>query len=332
MIITRTPYRLSFFGGGTDYNPWFEKNGGLVIGSTINKYCYISIRNLPPFFDHKSRIVYSQTEQVTNHDEIDHPSVRACLQYMDVSDGVEIHYDGDLPARSGIGSSSSFTVGLLKGLHAYRNKMVGKEELAREAIHVEQNVIGENIGIQDQTLASFGGMQVIRMGPGKDFKVEPLIISNSYKKSLESHFLLAFSGIHRIASKSAGEQINKIKDGALNPQLSEICDIAREGLSLLSHQDDISKIGSLFDKTWKLKKTLTSTMSNSDIDDIYDTAIRNGAYGGRMLGAGNGGFLVFIAPPEKHQRIIESLPQVKVWVPFNFEDNGSQVLFYNNEI
>lgn len=326
MIISKTPFRLSFFGGGTDYNSWFEEKGGLIIGTSFEQYNYISLRKLPPFFEHKSRVVYSKTEAVAENYEISHPAVRNCLKYVDLVEGVEIHYDGDLPARSGIGSSSSFTVGFLMALHGFKDKMVSKLELAKQAIYVEQTMNGENVGIQDQILTSYGGLNIIEMGPGNDFNVSPLILPNDYKSALESHVMLAFSGITRFSSESAGKQIEKINNGHLNSQMSEIHCIAQEALSLLKNKSDFKCIGRLFDNTWQIKKNLTSSMCNDEIDEIYHIAIKNGAYGGRLLGAGGGGFFMFFAPPERHQQIMGALSKVKVWVPFKFENRGAHII------
>lgn len=328
MIITRTPYRLSLFGGGTDYNPWFEKNGGLIIGSSFNKYCWITLRKLPPFFEHKSRIVYSKSESVQRNGDIEHPAVRSCLQYMNIEEGLEIHYDGDLPSRSGIGSSSSFTVGFLNALHALQSKMQGKKELAEQAIYVEQKVANETVGIQDQILASFGGLQVLEMGPGNRFEVRPLILPNDYKAELQSHIMLAFSGFQRFSSTAAAEQVKNIQNGSSHSQLSEIHSIAKDALSLFQKNAHFSEVGKLFDATWRLKRSLTSTMSNETIDQVYTKALKLGAYGGRLMGAGNGGFLMLFAPPEKHDLLKKELTEVKVWVPFEFEEEGSKVLFY----
>ncbi|WP_127717821.1 kinase [Halobacteriovorax sp. HLS] len=330
MIISKTPFRLSFFGGGTDYNSWFEENGGLIIGSTFDQYNYITLRRLPPFFEHKTRIVYSKTEQVNCNSEIEHPSVRNCLKLTDINDGLEIHYDGDLPARSGIGSSSSFTCGMLNALHAYNHKMISKEELAKQAIHVEQVMNNESVGIQDQILTAYGGLNIIEMGPGNQYKVLPLILGNEFKRNFESHIMLAFSGQTRFSSDNASKQINEIKNGSINTQMKEIHSIAKEGLGLFQKERDFKDFGKLFDTTWKIKRGLTKIISNSYIDDAYEIAIKNGAYGGRLLGAGGGGFMMFIAPPEKHQQIKEALAKnIKVWVPFKFEYLGSHITLYN---
>lgn len=329
MILTRTPFRLSFFGGGTDYNSWFENKKGLVIGSTFNKYNYISVRRLPPFFEHKTRIVYSKAEEVLGNELIEHPAVRNCLKFMDITDGLEIHYDGDLPSRSGIGSSSSFTVGFLNALYAYQGKMASKIDLAKQAIYVEQILSKEHVGIQDQILTCFGGLNVIEMGLGNTFQVSPLILPADYKKELESHIMLAFSGQTRISSDTAVKQIEKINSGIINNQMQEIYEIALKGLDLFRANANIQEIGKLMDRTWQVKRTLTEQVSNNLIDETYQAALDNGAFGGRLLGAGGGGFLMLIAPPEKHAQIKNALQsQIKVWVPFQFENEGTKILHY----
>lgn len=329
MIISRTPYRLSLFGGGTDYNEWYEEHGGLIVGSTFNKYCWITLRKLPPFFEHKTRVVYSKIENVMDNSAIEHHGVQSCLKYLNVQDALEIHHDGDLPARSGIGSSSSFTVGFLNALHAHRSKMVGKRELAEQAIYVEQQVAKEKVGIQDQILTSFGGLQVIEMGPGSRFEVRPLILPSAYKAQLQSHILLGFSGVQRFSSDAAAEQVTKIKDGTNKSRLDDIHGIAKEAYALLRQNADFATLGKLFDATWKIKRTLTAGMSNEATDGVYQKALKLGAYGGRLMGAGNGGFIMFFAPPEKHELLKRELTEIKVWVPFAFEESGSQVIFYN---
>lgn len=329
MIITRTPYRLSFFGGGTDYNSWFEKNNGLVIGSSFQKYCWISIRKLPPFFSHNTRFSYSQTEEVLSNLDLKHPGARSCLSYLDLNDGLEIHHDGDLPARSGIGSSSSFTAGFLLALHAHRNQIISKRKLAEEAIFVEQKIEKQNVGIQDQIFASYGGMQIITMGPDKDFSVSPLVLPPEYKKDFSAHIMLGFSGFSRFASNSAKKQIEQIQSGKVDNQFNEIYSIAKEALSLFTKNSDFSEYGKLFDASWKLKRSITDSISNNQIDEIYEIAMRNGAYGGRLIGAGEGGFLMFFAPPEKHQKIKEALSQIKVWVPFEADNDGAKIILHH---
>jgi D-glycero-alpha-D-manno-heptose-7-phosphate kinase len=276
---------------------------------------------------------HSRVEEVSGNHQIEHPAVRNCLKFMDITDGIEVHYDGDLPSRSGIGSSSSFTVGFLNALHAYKSQIVSRMELAKQAIHVEQNLSKENVGIQDQILTCFGGINIIEMGPGNNFRVSPLILPSEYKNQLESHIMLAFSGQTRISSETAITQIEKINDGSVKSQMSAIYDIANEGLSLFSFNAEFKEIGKLMDKTWQIKRSLTHQISNDFIDDAYDTAMKNGAFGGRLLGAGGGGFLMLIAPPEKHEQIRQALSsKIKVWVPFKFENEGSKILLYEDQI
>ena len=330
MIITRTPFRLSFFGGGTDYRPWFENNGGLIIASAMARYCYLTVRRLPPFFEHKTHVVYSKIESVQSHDQIIHPSVKHCLQFLNIEEGLEIHHDGDLPARSGIGSSSSFTIGLMHALHALQYKMVTKDTLASEAITVEQDMNREDVGIQDQIMAAFGGLQVIKMGPGTGYSVKPLIVSPDYLKSLEDHVLLGYSGVSRYSTQYAKAQINNIQNGSSNERLRGIQAIAKEALELFQRQANLEDIGKLLDQSWQMKRQLIQGMSNEMIDDVCETAKNNGAFGGKLMGAGGGGFFMFLAPPYKHQAIKEALKNVKVWVPFKIDMTGSQVIFHHD--
>lgn len=332
MIITRTPFRLSFFGGGTDYNVWFEENEGLVISSAFTKYCYISLRKLPPFFEHHSRACYSINETVQNNQEFKHRGIASCLKYLNMNDPLEIHHDGDLPARSGIGSSSSFTVGFLHALHAYNKEMISKRRLADEAIEVEQNVACENVGIQDQILASYGGLQVLKMGPGNSYDVSPLVLPSDYLESFQDHVLLAFSGVTRIASSYAGSQIRLIGKGKLDEQMREIHSIAKEALVCFMNNSDFSVLGKLLHRSWQIKRLLTDKITTEKLDLIYDIAYKAGAYGGKVLGAGGGGFLMFLAPPEKHMKIKEALSELKVWVPFNIDFSGSKIITYNDDM
>jgi len=330
MILTKTPFRVSFFGGGTDYPQWFQENGGLVISSAIKQYCYISIRRLPPFFEYKTRTVYSVVEEVNSHSEINHPAIRGCLEYMNIQDGLEIHHDGDLPARTGIGSSSSFTVGMLLALHSLNRQMITKKELADEAIKLEQEVMGEDVGIQDQILASFGGFQVLEMGPGDQYNLSPLLLPFDYLQNFEQHILLAFTGISRFATKYAKKQIHNILSGNTKSQLTEMLSITREALDLFSKQESLRKIGKLLDYSWQLKRSLAEGVSNSSTDELYASAKKAGAYGGKILGAGGGGFVMFLAPPEKHQAIKDAL-KLKVWVPYKIDTVGAQVILHDGE-
>lgn len=330
MIITRTPYRLSFFGGGTDYNAWFEGNGGLVLAAAIARYCYISVRRLPPFFEHKSRIVYSQVESVRDHDEIHHPAVRGCLSYLKFDDGLEIHHDGDLPARSGIGSSSAFTVGLLNALHGLRARLVDKRELAEQAIYVEHNVLQESVGVQDQIMAAFGGFQILELGPGKKWQTQELLAPDDYLQSLEQHVLMGFSGISRTADRHAKAKIENILQGKTTQELTDIQAIATEAVTLVKRQGNFEELGRLLDRSWQLKKRLAAGLSTDWMDELYETALHNGAFGGKLMGAGGGGFFFFLAPPYRHEAIKRALSQIKVWVPFKVDFSGSRVIFLDS--
>ena len=329
MIITRTPYRLSFFGGGTDYKHWFEENRGLVLAVGLAHYCYLTVRYLPPFFTHKSRLVYSKIESINEIRDIQHPSVRGCLEYLNISEGVEIHHDGDLPARSGLGSSSSFTVGLLHALYALKQQMKSPRGLAEEAIDVEQNCLKESVGIQDQIMAAHGGFRIIEMGPDANWIVKNMLLPTEYLKSLENHVLLGFSGISRMAEKHAKNKIDNIKKGKTSKELHIIYALAQEALQAFQKQKDFDEIGRLLDQSWQCKRRLAEGVSADWMDDLYQTAISNGAYGGKLMGAGGGGFFFFLAPPNKHQQIRDALTQIKVWVPFKIDDKGSQVIFFN---
>jgi D-glycero-alpha-D-manno-heptose-7-phosphate kinase len=326
MVITRTPFRISFFGGGTDYPDWYSQNGGAVLSTTIDKYCYISCRNLPPFFSHKHRIVYSQIENVCELDEIEHPSARAVLKWADVSSGIEIHHDGDLPARSGLGSSSAFTVGLLHAVYSLRGQMTSKETLASEAIHIEQKIIGENVGSQDQIAAAYGGFNRINFNTDDSFDVRPLIIPSSRKKELSNSLLLFFTGFSRIADSIAKSKIENFKNK--NKELKIISEMVDESIAILSDTStSIDAFGKLMGESWKYKRSLSNKVSNSQIDAIYEAGIKAGASGGKILGAGGGGFMLFFARPIYHSRICEALKHL-VHVTFKFDDSGSKVVLY----
>lgn len=327
MIISQTPFRISLFGGGTDYPAWFKEHGGAVISTTINKYGYITCRQLPPFFEHKHRIVYSRIETVNEISEIDHPAVRAIYKEMGVTDGLEIHYDGDLPARSGIGSSSSFTVGLLNALHALRGQMVSKERLAQLAIHVEQNVIGEAVGSQDQVAAAYGGMNRIDFHTDGGFSVRPVITPVSRLQELNGNLMLFFTGFSRIAATVAKTQIaNFAKKADHLKAMREMVDEAQ--VILQNSNADLNQLGLLLHQSWQRKKELSEQVSNSSIDEIYQTGLRNGAIGGKIIGAGGGGFILFYVTPEKQESVRQALNGL-LEVEFKFENNGSQIIHYN---
>jgi len=331
MIITRTPYRLSFFGGGTDYNPWFEEHGGTVLAVGLAHYCYLTVRYLPPFFaDHSSRIVYSKIESVNDHAEIQHPSARGCLEFLQVKDGLEIHHDGDLPARSGIGSSSSFTVGLLNALHALQQKMVSPQQLAEEAIHVEQHILGESVGVQDQIMAAHGGFRLLELGTGPNWAVKSLLLPTDYLRALEQHVLLGFSGISRTAEEHARSKVENIKQGKTTEEMQAINGLAQEAMKAFQAQANFEQIGRLLDQSWQQKRRLAAGVSADWIDVLYSTALLPGAIGGKLMGAGGGGFFFFLAPPYQHEQIRQALPLIKVWVPFKIDQAGSQVIFFSN--
>jgi D-glycero-alpha-D-manno-heptose-7-phosphate kinase len=326
MIITRTPFRISFFGGGTDYPSWFREHGGSVLASSINKYCYITCRRLPPFFEHKHRIVYSQIENVKHNDEIRHPAVRAVLNWAKVTDGMEIHHDGDLPARSGLGSSSSFTVGLLHALKGLSGQMAYKEGLARDAIHVEQNIILENVGSQDQVSAAFGGFNRIEFHRNDSFDVSPVILPTHRREELRDHLMLFFTGFSRIASEVAKSQIDNLKNH--EKELKLMRSMVDEALLILQNRNEsIDAFGKLLHTSWQYKRSLSDRVSTPEIDQIYQAGMKAGAIGGKILGAGGGGFLLLFAKPEKQAAIRDSLKQL-IHVPFEFEDSGSRVVLY----
>ncbi|MDA8431684.1 MAG: kinase [Nitrospiraceae bacterium] len=327
MIISRTPHRISFFGGGTDYPSWYLEHGGKVLGVAIDKYCYISCRILPPFFEHKHRVLYSKIEMVRDFDEIQHPSVRETLKYLNVRHGVEIHHDGDIPAKSGMGSSSAFTVGLLKVLYALDGKIIDKESLYREAIHLEQHIIRENVGSQDQVWAACGGLNTIEFLQNGQIVIDPIIMSEKNLRRFEESFMLVFTGISRNASEIAHEQIlNLPKKKAELSTMRALVDEAEK--ILVSGTGDFGDFGRLLNETWKLKRTLSSQISNSEIDTIYETGIRNGAVGGKLLGAGGGGFMVFYVEPENQSRVIQALDRY-ILIPFQFDFSGSEIIVYN---
>jgi D-glycero-alpha-D-manno-heptose-7-phosphate kinase len=329
MIVSRTPYRLSFFGGGTDYPAWYRRHGGAVLATTIDKYCYITCRYLPPFFEHHSRVVYSKIEAVQHNHEIQHPAVRACLQYLREERGIEIHHDGDLPARSGIGSSSSFTVGLLNALHALGGRMISRQQLTKEAIHVEQEVIREVVGAQDQTSAAYGGLNHIEFLPDDQVNVTPVVLSAKRRTEFNNHLLLFFTGISRIAAEVAVSYVNNL--AAHERSLHRMRAMVDEGMEILIGGGDLGAFGELLHEAWMLKRSLSDAVSTSTIDDLYARARKAGALGGKIAGAGGGGFMMVIARPEDHERICFELRDC-LHVPVEMDPNGSQIIYYDDEI
>ena len=324
MIISRTPFRISFFGGGTDYPVWYRKHGGRVLSTTINKYCYINCRVLPPFFEHSLRVVYSSVENKNSFEEISHPSVRETLRYLGIKTGLEIHHDGDLPARSGLGSSSAFTVGLLHALYSLKGCTPFKKQLAEESIHIEQELIKETVGSQDQIAVAYGGLNRICFNRDNEFHVHPLTISHERKKVLMDHLTLFYTGVKRTASDVAKSYTSNT--GARLDQLTGIGELVNESISVLKSDQDISSFGKLLHKAWVLKRSLSEKVSNGFVDKIYDIARNNGAIGGKLLGAGGGGFFLLFTPPHLQKRVRLALNHL-IHVPFDMDNSGSQIIF-----
>jgi len=325
MILTRTPFRISFFGGGTDYPAYFDHFGpGATLSTTIDKYCYLTCRALPPFFDTKSRVVWSKIELVNHPDEIEHPTVRETLKHLGIEDGVEIHHYGDLPARSGMGSSSSFVVGLLHALSTLQGKEMTKRDLALDSIYIEHVGAKQNVGYQDQVAAAYGGFNRTTYGGTERIDVRPVSISPEAKEELQGRLMMFFTGLSRTASEIAAEQIRTTakKEQELRKMLS-LVDAAEQSLGSIKTLDDF---GRMLHETWMLKRNLTSSISNADIDRIYETARNAGALGGKLLGAGGGGFVLFYVPRE-HQEAVRSALSDFLYVPFKFENQGSEVLY-----
>jgi D-glycero-alpha-D-manno-heptose-7-phosphate kinase len=324
MIISRTPFRISFFGGGTDYPAWYREHGGAVLAATIDKYCYLTCRYLPPFFEHRIRVVWSKIERCQSVEEITHPAVRAVLQFLRIDRGVEIHHDGDLPARSGMGSSSAFTVGLLNALHALEGRMPCKRQLARESIHIEQECLAETVGSQDQVLAAYGGLNHVTFLPGGEISVRPVTIPGARLQELSAHLMLFYTGIQRTASDVARSYVSHLED-----RKRELClmqELVDESLAVLCSGQEIAAFGALLKEAWAIKRRLSSSVSNSQVDAIYQAACAAGAIGGKLTGAGGGGFLLLFVPPPRQPEVMEALSHL-VYVPFRFEPLGSQILF-----
>ncbi len=329
MIISRTPFRVSFFGGGTDYPAWYRENGGVVLNTTIDKYCYISCRYLPPFFGYKYRIRYSLREEKCNIDQIEHPAVRECLKFMRIEQGIEMVHTSDLPARSGIGSSSAFTVGFLNALYALAGRMVGKRRLASNAIYVEQDIVGESVGSQDQVAAAFGGLNRIEFNGKENFFVQPVTLNQRRIMELQNHLMFFFTGFSRTASKIASEQIQNT--AAKSTELRTLRDMVDESVNILNNSsENIEGFGKLLDESWKLKRSLSKRVSTSTIDDMYEVALKAGAVGGKLCGAGGGGFMLLFVPPRKQRQVKKALHKL-LHVPFHFETLGSQIVVYAHQ-
>lgn len=328
MIISRSPFRISFFGGGTDYPAWYRAHGGAVLATTINKYCYISCRYLPPFFEHKFRVVYSKIEDCHDVDEIRHPAVREVLRYLKIQRGVAIHHDGDLPARSGMGSSSAFTVGLLHALYALKGQIPSVHQLSTESIYVEQELLKEAVGCQDQVLAAYGGFNHITFHQNGDIAVRPMILSPERISELNAHLMLFFTGVNRTASDIAQtySQGLEAKDNAMRA----MCQMVDEGIAILNGADDLDRFGHLLHEGWLVKRSLGTQISNDFVEHLYEEARAAGAIGGKLLGAGGGGFMLLFVRPRDQHRVREQLRHL-IYVPFRFEFSGSRIIFFDPE-
>lgn len=323
MIISRTPYRISFFGGGTDYPSWYEQHGGAVLSTTIDKFCYITARYLPPFHSEKSRVVWSKIEAVKDNDDIEHNSVRACLQHFGIKNGIEIHHTGDLPARSGLGSSSAFTVGMINALYGLTDKLANKIMLAEDAIRIERDILRENVGIQDQIATAYGGFNYVEINSRGKFTIAPVV--TTHLQRLQDHCLLFFTGISRTASEIASEQIKAHVSGDKDYELRAMQQMVYPA-GVAINLGDMNEIGKLLHESWNLKRSLAKNISPPVVDEIYEAGCKAGAIGGKLLGAGGGGFMLFFAPPETHDAIRKELKTL-LYVPFKFENEGSQIIY-----
>ena len=325
MIISKTPYRISFFGGGTDYPSWFKENKGKILSTTIDKYVYLSLRDLGPYFNYKHRIIWSKVENVNETKLIQHNVVREMLEYFKIKDGVEIHYQGDLPARSGMGSSSSFVVGLMNAFLIKKKLKLSKMRLAKKSIFFEHNILKEIVGIQDQISASFGGLNKLDIKKNGDFDVKKIKI-NKLIKNLDKNLVLLFTGIQRTANEIAGQYVSKLKKDKIM-EMKEINFQVEEAEQLLL-KNKFDDFGKLLNDGWKLKKSLSKVISNKKIDDLYEISINNGALGGKLLGAGGGGFMLLYIPYHNQKKFFKKIKNV-INVPFNFSEESSQIILNN---
>lgn len=328
MIITKTPFRMSFFGGGTDMEEFFREYGGAVLSTTFDKYCYVTVRHLPRFFDWKTHVTYSAQEYVTDVDEMKHPAIRNAMKMLDMHE-IRLIYDADLPARSGLGTSSSFAVGMLNAFYALKGKYADKKRLADEAIYLERVLCNEAGGWQDQIAAAYGGMNRIEFNKDGTYDVKPIIIHPDRKKLLNENLLMFFTGFTRFSSEM--QEANKAGYNEKKKQLRDMYALVGEAESILEDKhSDIDDFGRLLDKTWRLKRQTGGAITTDSIDAIYEKGIEAGALGGKLLGAGGGGFLVFYVKPENKAAVMEAMKDF-LYVPFRFEDGGTQVIHYTPE-
>lgn len=326
MIITQTPFRMSFFGGGTDFPEFYKEHGGAVISTTFDKYCYVNVRHLPRFFNYSTELSYSETERVKSVHEIKHPAIREAMKYLDMHE-IRLTYEADLPARSGLGTSSSFAVGMLSAFYALKGKYADKRKLADDAIYLERELCNEAGGVQDQIAAAFGGFSRINFD-ANGYMVTPIIISPERKKQLNKNLMLFFTGFSRFSSDIQMSTMNAMKDKI--QQLLEMLELVDEAEGILTSKSDLNEFGRLLNHTWKLKRGITSQISNDSIDGLYSKAIQHGALGGKLLGAGGGGFLLLYVEEDKQEYIKQVLDNL-LYVPFKFENAGTQVIHYTPE-
>ncbi len=328
MIITETPFRMSFFGGGTDMEDFFREYGGAVLSTTFDKYCYVNVRHLPRFFDYSTELSYSKTERVTDVEQIQHPAIRNAMKMLDMHE-LRLTYEADLPARSGLGTSSSFAVGMLNAFYALKGKYADKKKLADEAIYLERVLCQEAGGWQDQIAAAYGGLNRINFN-ADGYEVCPVIISPERKKRLNNNLLMFFTGFTRFSSDV--QKQNAIGKADKVMQLKEMLSLVDDAERLLADRDsDLDEFGRLLDHTWKLKRQTGSAVSTSNIDNLYEKGMKAGALGGKLLGAGGGGFLVFYVQPEKQESVKLAMEDL-MYIPFEFEDSGTRVIHYTPEI
>lgn len=327
MIITKTPFRMSFFGGGTDIEKYFRINGGAVLSTTFDKYCYVTVRHLPRFFEYRTHLTYSKMEYVNSYEEIDHPAIREAMKMLDMHE-IRLTYDSDLPARSGLGTSSSFAVGMLNAFYALKGKYADKKRLADDAIYLERVLCNEAGGWQDQIAAAYGGLNRINFGPD-GYEVLPVIISPQRKKELNDNLLMFFTGFVRFSSEIQKNISSISQDG--EKKLNKMYQLVNEAEQILVNRDrDLDDFGKLLDETWKLKRGIGNGVSTDSIDTLYMKGIKAGALGGKLLGAGGGGFLLFYVRPEKHEAVKEAMKEL-LYIPFNFENGGTKVIYYTPE-
>lgn len=327
MIITRTPFRMSFFGGGTDFESYFKEHGGAVLSTTFDKYCYVSVRHLPRFFDYWNEIIYSKIERVKDTEEIVHPAVRNAMLMKDMHE-LRLSYDADLPARSGLGTSSSFAVGMLNAFSALKGKKLSKRQLADEAIYLERVLCNESGGIQDQIAAAFGGLNLISFG-ADGYEVTPVHISDERRNMLNDRLMLFFTGFSRFSSDIQQGTVKALKDRTA--ELKEMTELTYEAQRLLeSDTADLAEFGRMLDHTWKLKRGISSGISTGSIDAMYNAGIDAGATGGKLLGAGGGGFLLFYAEPDRQQAVAEAMKEL-MHIPFKFEQDGTVIIHDEQE-